>query len=141
MTGNPLPASNRLSATALCSGVGLCPLSSNGQAPAVTYTPKRLDIRESPDIQLSLAPEVTLDQQAGPVDGAAHAGEVFVREISNARRVAHPNIVHDLFGGGTADAINGGQCDFESLVVWNVYAGDDRHRADFSCSSASPVAP
>ena len=107
----------------------------------MTYTPKRLDIRQSPDIQLSFSPQIALDQKAGPVDGAPHPGEVFVGEISNARRVAHADIVHDLFGRGPPDAVDSSQCDFESLVVWNVYAGDDRHRADFSCSPVSPVAP
>ena len=141
VAGHSLPARNRLPAAAFCAGVGLCPLSSNGQAPPVTNAPKSLDIGESPDVQLGLTPQVTLDQQAGPVNGAPHPCEVFVGEISNACRIAHADVVHDLFGCGAPDAINGSQRDFESLVVWNIYAGDDGHGADFSCSSASPVAP
>jgi hypothetical protein len=94
----------------------------------VAYTPESLDIRKSPDVQLSFTPEVTLDQQARPVDGAAHSGQVFVRKISYARCVAHADIVHDLFRCGPPNAVDGSQGDFESLVVWNIYAGDDRHR-------------
>jgi len=130
VTGHPLPAGNRLSASALCSSVGLCSLSADRQAPAVTYTTIRLDIRKSPDIHLSFAPEVTFDQQAGSFNGTAHSGEVFVGKIPDSCRVTHANVAHDFFRRGAPDAIDSSQRDFEPLVVWNIYAGDYRHGAD-----------
>ena len=69
----------------------------------MTYAPKRLDVRESPNIQLSLAPKVTLDQQAGSFNGTAHSGKVFVGKVPNSCRVTHANVAHDLPGCGAPD--------------------------------------
>jgi hypothetical protein len=127
---NSLPTGDCLSASPLCSSVGLCSLSPDRQAPAVAYTPKRLNIRKSPDVQLCFTPKVTLYQQARSFDGAANTGEVFVGKVPGSCRVTHANVAHDFFGCGAPDAIDSSQCDFEPLVVWNVYAGDYRHGAD-----------
>lgn len=62
----------------------------------MAYTPKRLNIRESPDVQLDFTPKVTLYQQARSFDGAANSGEVFVGKVPGSCRVTHANVAHDF---------------------------------------------
>jgi hypothetical protein len=128
-----LTSSNRLSATTFGSSVRLSSLSTNWEATTVSQSPESLNIRESADVQLSLSSKVTLDEESCPLDSASYASQFFVIEIPNAGCFCHARFFHDLLRCGSTDAINGSQCYFESLVIRDVYTGDDCHKADFSC--------
>jgi len=128
-----LTSSNRLASATLGSGVGLSSLSTNGQATTVSQTSDSLNIRESANVQLGLSSKVTFNEESSPLDSASYTSQFFVIEIPNAGCFGHARFFHDLLRRGSTDAINGSQCYFESLVIRNVYTGDDCHKADFSC--------
>jgi hypothetical protein len=89
MTRNPFTSGNRLSTTTFGSSVGLSSLSANREATTVSQTPECLNIRESPDVQLSLTTKVTLDEESSPLDSTSYSSELFIIEISNAGRFSH----------------------------------------------------
>jgi hypothetical protein len=94
---------------------------------AVAYAAVRLDVDESPDIHLCLAAQVTFNQDPSAFNRAPDPGQVLFSQLTDPGVLVQPNIVQDLSGGNRANTMNLRESKLQSTVVWNIYAGDDRH--------------
>jgi hypothetical protein len=128
VTGNLLLTGYRLTSAALGASVRLGSLTTNWQSPAVSQSTNRLDVTESSDVQLSLTSKVTFDEQTRSLNRASDSSHLFFTKIPNTGGLLRTYVRNDFLRGCATNSVNGCESDFESLVVWNIYTGNDCHR-------------
>src|SRR3954471_12785448 len=111
-----LLAGNGALGTLAGASVGLGALSADRQALAVTATLVAADLDLATDVGLDLAAEVTLDLVLG-LDRVAERDELGVAQLVDPQVGADAGVGEELLGGGTADAVDVGECDLDALVA------------------------
>jgi hypothetical protein len=128
VTCNLLLTGYRLTSAALSASIRLGSLATNWQSPAVSQPPNRLDVTESSNVQLSLTTKVTFNEKTCSFNCTSNSSHLFFTEIPNTGGLLCTYVRNDFLRGCATNSVNGSESDFESLVVWNIYTGNDCHR-------------
>src|SRR5262249_10366798 len=101
-------------------GVGLCALSANRQALAVTDAPVTVDAHEAFEVHRYLAAQVALDDELVLRDAAGDLGELFVGQILGTDAGVHLRLLQNLDGTRWSDAVEIAKRDLDAFVVRNI---------------------
>ncbi len=100
--------------------VGLGALAADREAHAVTATLVAADLDLAADVALHLTTEVALDRQVAGLDLARELDQLVLGECVDAGVRVDARRGQQLLGGGTADAVDVGECDLDALLTREV---------------------
>src|SRR6201999_3036730 len=121
-------------------GVGLRPLTADGQTAAPPQAFVAADLDLPADVGVDLAPQVTLDAVVR-LDVVAELDHVLVGQVLDAEVRADARGLQQLLGAGTADAVDVGQRDLHPLFAGEVDASNSCHVSSSSVVSRSAPQP
>src|SRR5690554_1924420 len=126
LAGRLLLAGNGAARTLAGTCVRLGALTANGQAATVTQAAVATDIHEALDVQLDLAPQVTLDLVL-LLHHATEAGDLGFRQVLDPGVRADLGLDQNLLGTGESDAVDVRQGVLNALVAWKIHSGYTCH--------------
>src|SRR4051794_1646268 len=121
-----LARADRLLRSAALPGIGLGPLATNREIPAMAKAAIRPDLLESLHVERDLSAEVALDLVA-PVDELTKPVDLLLGEITHPRVRVDVRLRQDLLGRRQAEPEDVGQRNLDPLLTWDVDAGDACH--------------
>jgi hypothetical protein len=82
--------------------------------------PVGADVDQSPDVQVDLSPQVTLDSLL-PFYDLTNSYEICLAQVLDPGVIGNPDTVQDLFGLVRTNAINSCERVLHTLVIGDVY--------------------